>query len=174
MWRARPHRFHPARRRGDEGLLQAGLGADKDRVRIRGGLVTAVTFVVAGAAVLSPFVAAHAATEGPALTVDLAADRHAINPDVYGMNFADPALETELGLTADRWGGNSTSRYNYQNNTHSTGSDYYYENIVDTASGSLDNVVAGDLSRGVQPVITVPMTGWVAKNSSASHPFACS
>jgi hypothetical protein len=120
---------------------------------------------------LSPCVSAHAATPGPALSVDLSAGGHPISADIYGMNWADPALETELGLTADRWGGNSTSRYNYQNNTDNTGSDWYYENIV--ADQSLDSFVAGDLAHGTQPVVTVPMTGWVAKNSPANHPFAC-
>ncbi|MFL6240871.1 MAG: glycoside hydrolase family 44 protein [Actinomycetes bacterium] len=132
-------------------------------------------FLAAGAATvaacLTPAAIAAATTAGPALTVDVISGRHVINPDIYGMNFADPALETELGLTADRWGGNSTSRYNYQNNTYNTGSDYYFENVAD--GQLLDSFVSGDLSRGTQPVVTVPMTGWVAKNSPASHPFAC-
>src|SRR3954468_5620949 len=118
---------------------------------------------------LSPALDAHGATAGPALSVDLTTGRHAISTDIYGMNFADPALETELGLTSDRWGGNSTSRYNYQNNTDNVGSDWYFENIV--ADQSLDSFVAGDLAHGTQPVVTVPMTGWVAKSSPASHPF---
>ena len=29
-----------------------------------------------------------ASANGPTLAVDAAADRHAINPDIYGMNFA--------------------------------------------------------------------------------------
>lgn len=112
-----------------------------------------------------------AASSGPSLTIDMAAGRHAISPDIYGMNYADAALASELGLTTDRWGGNSTSRYNYQNNTHNTGSDWYFENIVD--STSLDSFVSADLAHGVNPVVTVPAMGWVAKNSPSSHPFAC-
>jgi len=113
------------------------------------------------------------ATAGPALAVDVAAGRHPISPDVYGMNYAPASLQTSLGLTADRWGGNATSRYNWTNNTHNTGSDWYFENIVRDPGDSLDSKVAGDLSRGVRPVVTVPMTGWVAKDSPATHPFAC-
>jgi putative cell wall-binding protein len=115
--------------------------------------------------------AASAASAGPALTVDAAAGRHAISSDIYGMNFADAGLATELGITADRWGGNSTSRYNYTNNTHNTGSDYFFENIVD--STSLDSFVAADLAHGTNPVVTVPAMGWVSKNSPSTHPFAC-
>jgi putative cell wall-binding protein len=114
---------------------------------------------------------AAAATTGPALTVDATAGRHAISSDIYGMNFADVALAKELGLTADRWGGNSTSRYNYTNNTHNTGSDYYFENIVDATS--LDSFVAADLAHGTNPVVTVPALGYVSKNSPSTHPFAC-
>src|SRR5450755_3618119 len=131
-----------------------------------------VALLVAAAAVPAGVVtSAAAASAGPALTVDAAAGRHAISSDIYGMNFSDASLATELGLTADRWGGNSTSRYNYTNNTHNTGSDYYFENIVD--STSLDSFVAADLAHGDNPVVTVPAIGWVSKNSPSSHPFDC-
>jgi hypothetical protein len=129
----------------------------------------------AGAAAVSSFVIAPpaVAAAGPALAVDASLDRHPISPDVYGMNGADPLLQTELGLTADRWGGNTATRYNWTNNTSNTGSDWYYENIVRAPSESLDSVVSGALGRGVRPVVTVPMAGWVAKDSPAGHPFAC-
>lgn len=131
----------------------------------------AIALLVVAAVAPATGTAATAATAGPALTVDAAAGRHAISSDIYGMNFADAGLATELGLTADRWGGNSTSRYNYTNNTHNTGSDYYFENIVD--STSLDSFVAADLAHGTNPVVTVPALGWVSKTSPSTHPFAC-
>ncbi len=136
------------------------------RVTLVVAVLAAVAAVPAGA-----LTSAAAASAGPALTVDAAAGRHAISSDVYGMNFSDAALATELGLTADRWGGNSTSRYNYTNNTHNTGSDYYFENIVD--STSLDSFVAADLAHHDNPVVTVPAMGWVSKTSPSSHPFDC-
>jgi hypothetical protein len=125
------------------------------------------------AALLVPAVPAFADSPGPALSIDASLDRHPISPDVYGMNGADPALQTELGLTADRWGGNSASRYNWQTNTYNTGSDWYYENIVRAPGDTLDALVAGNLSRGTNTVVTVPMLGWVSKSSPSSHPFAC-
>jgi hypothetical protein len=109
-----------------------------------------------------------------ALSIDSTLGRHPISPDIYGMNFADPALARELRLPTDRWGGNATSRYNWTNNTTNTGSDYYYENIVKSAGDSLDTFVRNDLARGTRPVVTVPMTGWVARQSPAAHPFLCS
>ncbi|MDQ1540790.1 MAG: hypothetical protein QOH29_1516 [Actinomycetota bacterium] len=135
---------------------------------------TVIVAAVVASAIVVPAGATgsvHAATAGPALSVDVAANHHPISSDIYGMNFANAGLASELGLTADRWGGNSTSRYNYTNNTHNTGSDYYFENIVDSVS--LDAFVAADLAHGTNPVVTVPAIGWVSKNSPATHPFAC-
>jgi glycosyl hydrolase family 44 len=117
--------------------------------------------------------AAHVVVSGPSLTVDLSQGRHRINPDIYGMNFAPQRLAKTLHLTADRWGGNSTSRYNYRNHTYNTGADYYFENIVDGSHDTLESFVRRDLTHGTQPVVTVPMLGWVAKKSPAQHPFAC-
>ncbi len=43
---------------------------------------------------------------GPALSVNVAANRKPISPLIYGMNFADEALAKELALPLNRWGGN--------------------------------------------------------------------
>jgi hypothetical protein len=151
------------------------VGSYARGVRVASRLGAAVITVAAlSAAPVSagPFSTASAlAATGPSLTVDVSAGRHAISPDIYGMNFADAALAQELHLTSDRWGGNATSRYNYANNTHNTGSDYFFENIV--GGTSMDSFIAADLAHGTQPLVTVPTLGWVAKNSPSSHPFAC-
>lgn len=54
---------------------------------------------------------------GPALSVNAGANRHAISPDIYGMNYLDEALAAELRLPVRRWGGNAATRYNWQNDT---------------------------------------------------------
>ena len=133
--------------------------------------VVAAGALISGALAALPAAPVGAATSGPALHVDVTAGRHRISPDIYGMNFAPPALARELGLTSDRWGGNSASRYNYRNNTTNTGMDWYFENVHEDTS--LSDFVSRALARGRQPVVTVPMTGWVAKSSPSSHPFAC-
>jgi glycosyl hydrolase family 44 len=132
-------------------------------------LVTGV--VVVGGAARHDLAAAAGA--GPALTVDLTAGRHRISPDIYGMNFAPTKLAKSVRLTSDRWGGNATSRYNYRNHTRNTANDYYFENIVEPKSGWLETFVRHDLAHRTQPVVTVPMIGWVAKRSPSAHPFAC-
>ena len=57
---------------------------------------------------------ARAQTTGPALTVDVGADRHPISPDIYGMAYPDPPWRKEIGLPINRWGGDGTTRYNWQ------------------------------------------------------------
>ena len=109
---------------------------------------------------------------GPALSVDAAANRHAISPYIYGMNYASEAIASALNLPVRRWGGNSTSRYNWQNDTTNTGSDYYFENVPE-AVGASDSFVDQDLRTGTQTLMTVPLIGWVAKSRPSGHPYDC-
>lgn len=110
---------------------------------------------------------------GPALSVDVAADQHPISPYIYGMNYADDALAQAVRLPLQRWGGNSTTRYNWEINVHNTGSDWYFENIPDSDSDSADAFVLRNKSLGVEPLLTVPLIGWTPKRRTAGHPFDC-
>ena len=118
---------------------------------------------------------------GPLLSIDAASGRHPINPDIYGMNFADEGLAAELRLPVRRRGGNSTSRYNWQNDTYNTGSDWYFENIPESNSNiaalpngsAADRFVEQDLRTGTRSILTVPLIGWVAKQRNNSHPYDC-
>lgn len=129
--------------------------------------------LVAAAFTVQAATSATAATAGPALAVDVSAARHAISPDIYGLNGGDPAFNAEIGQSVARWGGNASSRYNFKNHTYNTGSDWYFENIVADEARSLEGMVKSNLDRGIKSVVTVPMTGWVSKDSPSSHPFNC-
>src|SRR5690349_22081112 len=102
---------------------------------------------------------------GPALSVNAAAGQRAISPYIYGMNFADPALAQELRLPVNRWGGNSTTRYNWQNDMANHASDYYFENIPwDNPDASqlpdnsaADRFVAQNRDRATDTLLTVPL-----------------
>src|SRR4051794_33161740 len=106
--------------------------ANRDKDRPNGPLQfgcrigAAMLLLVAWAA--SPAFAARVAASGPALAVDATMDRHAISPDIYGMNFGDTTLVQELHVPVNRYGGNAASRYNYVTNVHNLASDWYYEN----------------------------------------------
>jgi hypothetical protein len=118
---------------------------------------------------------------GPALSVDAAADQHPISPYIYGMNIASEAIAADLHLPVRRWGGNSTTRYNWQLDVHNTGSDWYFQNIPEDnphpellPSGSAtDRFVEQDRRTGTQTILTAPLVGWTPKRRLPSHPYDC-
>jgi hypothetical protein len=100
------------------------------------------------------------------ITVDAGANRHAIDPRIYGLAWATPAQLTDLGATINRWGGNAMSRYNWAFSTANRCKDYYFENIPDNVSSgdgsngkSADDFIGPTLAAGAQPIMTVPMMG---------------
>jgi hypothetical protein len=105
---------------------------------------------------------------GPALRVDVGSGRHPISPYIYGMNFAEEGLAAELRLPVRRWGGNATTRYNWQTDTNNHASDWYFENIPnDNANpaalpdgSSSDQFVEQDRRTGTATLLTVPLIGW--------------
>src|SRR5580698_7865244 len=78
--------------------------------------------------------AAPAASTGPALNVDAGNPTHAISPYIYGMNayLLDSTTAKNTNITIERWGGDSTSRYNYQADVTSSAADWYFENGAGT------------------------------------------
>ncbi|MFN8620079.1 MAG: glycoside hydrolase family 44 protein [Chloroflexota bacterium] len=144
--------------------------------RIGLGLAVLVGALVPAGAV-SPVAAAD---PGPDLVVDASKDRHAISPDIYGVNFAGTAFSKaqlrSMGITLDRWGGNSTTRYDFTTGFHNTGSDWYFENIPPDTTHPLPHaaLIEADRAAGVRSIITMPLIGWTPrKDSPTDHPFAC-
>ena len=63
------------------------------------------------------------------VTVDVLANRHAISPYVYGVNFpSNTAYITDSGATFVRWGGNASTRYNWLNFATNAAADWYFQN----------------------------------------------
>ncbi|MGW2327565.1 glycoside hydrolase family 44 protein [Streptomyces sp. NPDC001700] len=123
--------------------------------------------------------ASSAVAEGPALSVDTTTGRKAIDPNIYGINFADEALAEELRLPVRRWGGNATSRYNYQRDAYNAGHDWYFENLyyengtAQLPDGSQANkFVEQDRRTGTDTVMTVPMSGWTTGARNAACGFS--
>ena len=116
----------------------------------------------------------------PTLTVDAAANRHAISPYIYGMNFAAADLAADVRLPVRRFGGNSTTRYNWQNDTSNRASDWYFENIPETNSnvgalpnGSMtDRFVEQNIATGTDTIMTVPLIGWTPKSRARTCGFS--
>src|ERR1700732_4187175 len=59
--------------------------------------------------------------------IDVAANRHSIDGRIYGVAFADAASLADLRIPIHRWGGNATTRYNWQAGGSNTASNLYFE-----------------------------------------------
>jgi hypothetical protein len=116
--------------------------------------------------------AAHAASSAT-ITVDAKADRHPISPMIYGVCFGTEAQMKALHFTMNRIGGNNFSRYNWKVNTDNIDNDWYFESIPGqyfpgppksmVPGGRVDTFIAETHAAGAQPLVTIPMIGWVAK-----------
>jgi len=91
-----------------------------------------------------------------------------VSPTIFGIAWAD--TDKEIGATAHRWGGNTTSRYNHKIGAWNTGNDWFWQNLkIDSHEVFLGKVA----QKGGLAAITVPMMGWVSKDtSSASFPVS--
>jgi hypothetical protein len=121
-----------------------------------------------------------AAAGPPTLSINVLSNRHPISPLIYGLNFADQSLAAELKLPVNRWGGNGTTRYNWQLDTSSHASDWYFENLpndnpspgqLPNGSASDDFVDANELG-GAESIITVPLIGWTPKARALACGFS--
>ena len=113
--------------------------------------------------------AAQAQNPAANLTVDAGANRRPINPNIYGLAYATTAQLQDLNVPLNRYGGNNTSRYNWQLNADNRGQDWYFESIGDTSAiaGERGNTfISNTRAAGAQAMITIPMIGWVAKLGS--------
>ena len=108
------------------------------------------------------------AAQNPAVTVriDANANRRAISPLIYGVNYGDAATLSDLNAPLNRYGGNNTSRYNWQLNADNRGFDWYFESIAEpsaTPGERGDTFFSMSKNAGAQAMLTVPMIGWVAR-----------
>ena len=114
---------------------------------------------------------------GPALAIDSRYDRHAISPDIYGWNFAPAAVIKDLGLTVDRWGGDDTVTYNWQNDRYNNAANYYWENNYGTTSSDkFPLFLAKDRSNAAHPrtLLTLPTLGYVSGTQVPGDQDDCS
>ena len=109
-----------------------------------------------------------ALAQNPAVTVtiDATANRHPINPDIYGVAFASKSDLAALNAPLNRSGGNAETAYNWKQNATNLGQDWYYESYPGdsaTPGADADQFVADAKSQNALPMLTVPLAGWVAK-----------
>jgi hypothetical protein len=100
------------------------------------------------------------------ITINALLGRHPISPMIYGVAFATSNQLAELNAPVNRSGGNAETRYNWQLNAHNRGGDWYFQSIADpstTPGAETDNFIDATKDAGAEPMVTVPMIGWVPK-----------
>ena len=100
------------------------------------------------------------------VSLDAGSNRRAISPLIYGMAFGSSNELSDLNVPINRSGGNSETRYNWQLNAHNHAADWYFESIADSPAvpgAAADDFVANSKVAGAEPILTIPMIGWVPK-----------
>jgi hypothetical protein len=114
-------------------------------------------------------------TRNARMTVACSATATKVSPLIYGIAYLPSndraASQWTMGATARRWGGNSSSRYNWELSTWNLDGDWFFENKP--AERSYLDFLADDDAHGVASALTVPILGWVAKDgASVSFPVS--
>ena len=115
------------------------------------------------------------ATTSVTVSIDGLSNRHTISPYVYGGAYPqDAPTITDSGLTVVRWGGNSTSRYNWKLFTDNAANDYFFEdfNYSEIGDGDSTKFIKDVKTAGSHPLMTMVMLPWVAQsaeNGSNGH-----
>jgi hypothetical protein len=101
------------------------------------------------------------------ISINASSNRLTISPLIYGVAFAASSSQLQdLNAPLHRSGGNAETRYNWQLNATSHAADWYFESIGDspsTAGADGDSFIQESKSGGAQPMLTIPIIGWVAK-----------
>ena len=112
--------------------------------------------------------------QAPTLSVDAASGLHAINPNIYGIaNYGlDATFAQEIKVPNIRWGGDGTTRYNWEVDSSNAGFDWYFMGGSGTAnpvpSATPDLMI--NTYKPAAALITIPIIPYV--NSTAA--WTCS
>ena len=121
-----------------------------------------------GTSILAIALSGVAAAQNPtaSVTVDANANRRAIDSRVYGVAYGTTTQLSDLNVPLNRYGGNNSSRYNWQLNADNRDQDWYFESIGDASSVAGergDTFMSSTQAAGARAMITIPMLDWVAK-----------
>jgi Glycoside hydrolase family 44 len=104
-----------------------------------------------------------------AIQVRCAAPARKVSPWIYGIAYDAGNGPQEglwdVGATIRRWGGNLTSRYNWEVSAWNLAADWFYENMT---VPSYATVLDADAKHGIGSALTVPIMGWIAKDGTSN------
>ena len=113
------------------------------------------------------------------LSVDAAAPRHAISPDIYGIaNYGlDAAFAKEIQVGNIRWGGDAATRYNWQVDSSNSGFDWYFMGGNGASSAPVPGASVDQMISAYKPahaLVTIPIISYVNRSYAQSCSFPVS
>jgi hypothetical protein len=125
--------------------------------------------------------ASFAQNPATSVAVDANANQHPINPNVYGVCFGTQSDIAALNAPLNRFGGNNTSDYNWQQDALNLDFDWYFESYLMDGTPVVpgayyDNAIQDTYNANVgsEPMITIPMLPYIAKVASDATSGAAS
>jgi hypothetical protein len=162
--------MNPSAKPFDRLLFMAGR-------EVPAGTIVEIDSIVLRAGTGSPASAkARAATKArsASVSVDCGAGRQAISPSIYGITFNALTEESQrsqftIGATSRRWGGDPTSRFNWElGNAWNPGHNWYWRNLpVLNGGNAWQTFFKNNGAAKMSSALTIPMLGWVAKDSTS-------
>ncbi|MDR3439120.1 glycoside hydrolase family 44 protein [Telmatospirillum sp.] len=107
--------------------------------------------------------------------IDGAAGHRTISPLIYGVSYATQSQLSDLNAPLNRSGGDSATRYNWRLDARNAGKDWFFESLAcsaDIFDQHGDGFVGLSKAAGAEPMLTMPMIGWVAKLDEGRKPLA--
>lgn len=150
---------------------------------MRGARLYPVLACVLAAALFLP-VSFPQSSPAPVLSVDAAANNHPIDPNIYGIaSFGlDPQFAQEIRVPNVRWGGDTTTRYNWLVDSSDMGLDWFFVGGCSNAQllgfqscgqansvpgYSVDQMISTYGAEGARALVTIPIIPYV--NGSATQ-----
>src|SRR5580698_11104503 len=119
--------------------------------------------------------------QAPTLSVDAASGQHAINPNIYGIaNYGlDATFAQEIKIPNIRWGGDGTTRYNWEVDSSNAGFDWYFMGgngqSTPVPSASADLMISTfKTASNAHALLTIPIIPYVNKSAAWTCSFPVS
>jgi hypothetical protein len=118
--------------------------------------------------------------QSPTLAVNASANQHPIDPNIYGIaNYGlDATFAKEIQVPNIRWGGDGTSRYNWEVDSSNSGFDWYFmggSGVSNPVPGaSVDLMINTYKPANAGALITIPIIPYVNSTAASNCSFPTS